>query len=61
MIKEILTLKETAAYLRVNPRTIHGMVEANEIPYFRVGNRYRFLKSRLIQWMWDKTNKGEPH
>ena len=61
MIKEILTLKETAQYLRVHPRTIHRMVVANKLPHFRVGTRYRFLKSVLIQWMWEKTNKGEPH
>lgn len=56
--KEILTLQEVAKYLRVNPRTIHRMIDAKKIPCFRVGNRYRFLKSILIQWVQDKAGKG---
>ena len=52
--KEILTLQDVAKYLRVNPRTVRRMIQAKKIPYFRIGNRYRFLKSILIQWVWDK-------
>lgn len=48
---EVLTLSETAAYLKLAERTIHRMIQRNEIPCARVGGQWRFLKSVLDDWL----------
>jgi len=48
---EILTLSETAAYLKLAERTIHRMIQRNEIPCVRVGGQWRFVKAVLDDWL----------
>ncbi|MFP4114711.1 MAG: PTS sugar transporter subunit IIA [Spirochaetota bacterium] len=48
---EVLTLSETAAYLKLGERTIHRMIQRSEIPCARVGGQWRFLKSVLDDWL----------
>jgi two-component system, response regulator, stage 0 sporulation protein F len=48
--KEYLTLKETAAYLRVHPITVRRWALAGEIPCFKVGKQWRFSASKIAEW-----------
>ena len=48
---EVLTLSEAAAYLKLAERTIHRMIQRNEIPCARVGGQWRFMKSVLDDWL----------
>jgi excisionase family DNA binding protein len=48
---EVLTLGEAAAYLKLADRTIHRMIQRNEIPCARVGGQWRFLRSVLDDWL----------
>ena len=50
---EILTLSETAEYLKVAEKTIQRMITANKIPCTRVGNQWRFIKSVLDDWLME--------
>lgn len=50
-LDEILTLSETAAYLKLAERTIHRMIQRNEIPCARLGGQWRFVKSVLDDWL----------
>ncbi len=48
---DILTLKEVAGYMRVNTATIYRLVRTGKIPAFRVGNRWRFRRSSIDEWL----------
>ena len=54
---EILTLRELAAYLRVNPRTVYRLLAERRVPAFRVGHAWRFRKRDIDEWM---ANGGTP-
>lgn len=46
----IFTLKELAAYLKVNPRTIYRLLLDGGMPGFRVGHAWRFRKESVDAW-----------
>ena len=50
-VDEILTLSETAVYLKLGERTVHRMIKRNEVPCVRVGSQWRFMKSVLDDWL----------
>ncbi|MFP4579484.1 MAG: PTS sugar transporter subunit IIA [Candidatus Sumerlaeia bacterium] len=45
-----LSVKETADFLDVSPRTIYRWLKEGSIPHSRVGSQYRFRKSDLQDW-----------
>jgi excisionase family DNA binding protein len=47
---EILTLKELAAYLKVNPRTVYRLLAERRLPAFRVGHAWRFRRAEVDAW-----------
>ncbi len=47
----VLTLSEAASYLKIGERTVHRMIQRNEIPCARVGGQWRFLRSVLDDWL----------
>ena len=55
---DILTVRETAKLLKVSEATIYRMVEKDEIPYIRVGEKIiRFSRSDLKRWL-DSSKMG---
>jgi len=56
---DILTLKEVAEYMRVNTATIYRLVRTGKIPAFRVGNRWRFRKTSIDEWLQSGEGKTE--
>ena len=48
---EVLTLGEAAAYLKLAERTVHRMIQREEIPCAKVGGQWRFMKSVLDDWL----------
>jgi excisionase family DNA binding protein len=46
----IFTLRELAAYLKVNPRTIHRLLSEGGLPGFRVGHAWRFRRESVDAW-----------
>lgn len=53
----ILTIKEVAAYLKVNERTVYRLAASGDIPAFKVGGSWRFRKDTLEQWIEQQSNK----
>jgi len=49
--RDILTINEAAAFLKVGKRTIYKLVQEGKIPAKKVLNKWRFEKKRLIQWI----------
>ena len=58
MDTEILTIKEVAEYLKVNERTIYRLANKGDIPAFKVGNIWRFERSKIAQWMEAKPQQS---
>ena len=56
---EILTLAETAEYLKVAEKTIQRMIAAHKIPCTRVGNQWRFIKSILDDWLMESMQEKD--
>ena len=50
--KEVLTLEEAAAFLRVSSDEI--TLELDSLPVFRIGNRLRIRRNRLLQWIEER-------
>jgi excisionase family DNA binding protein/PAS domain S-box-containing protein len=48
--KRLLTVKEVAAYLRVNQTTIYRLVRKSQIPSFKVGGDWRFNLDSIDEW-----------
>ncbi len=50
----LLTLKELAAYLSVNERTLLKLVSEGEVPGVKIGNQWRFRKAMIDAWLDDQ-------
>jgi excisionase family DNA binding protein len=47
----IMTVREVAKYLRMHEMTIYRMARHGEIPAYKVGNRWRFNRERIEEWL----------
>jgi excisionase family DNA binding protein len=47
----IMTVREVAGYLRMHEMTIYRMARHGEIPAYKVGNRWRFHRHRIEEWL----------
>jgi len=54
----IMTLKETAEFLRVSAFTVAQLCRQNKIPHIKIGKRYIFVKETLEDWLKNEM-KGE--
>ncbi|MBL0049665.1 MAG: helix-turn-helix domain-containing protein [Bacteroidetes bacterium] len=57
-VKEILTLKECAAYLDLAPQTIYGYTSNRLLPFIKRGKKLFFEKSKLEKWLQDGRHKS---
>ena len=48
---DVLTLAETAAYLRISEADVLRMIHEQALPARQVGIEWRFLKSAIQQWL----------
>ena len=46
-----MTVDEVAAFLRVNRKTIYQYATRQRIPHRKVGRRFLFSKSALMEWL----------
>tara|TARA_R110002049_G_scaffold102595_1_gene248245 strand:+ start:12843 stop:13019 length:177 start_codon:yes stop_codon:yes gene_type:complete len=58
MSDQIMTVKEVAAYLKVNERTVYRMATAGKIPGFKVGASWRFKHSEIEHWIKQQHNQS---
>ncbi|MFQ3588093.1 MAG: helix-turn-helix domain-containing protein [Fimbriimonadaceae bacterium] len=47
----VMTIREAAAYLRVNSNALEQMAENGEIPAFQIEGRWRFQRSTVDEWL----------
>ena len=49
--REVMNIRQASQYLGVSPDTLYKYVGEQKIPAFKLGNRWRFKRSRLDEWM----------
>jgi len=57
--REVMNIRQASEYLGVSPDTLYKYVGENKIPAFKLGNRWRFKKSKLDEWMEEKSGEAE--
>jgi excisionase family DNA binding protein len=50
-LEHVLTLRDVAAYLKVDDRTIYRLAQAKKMPAFKVGGTWRFRKGDIDAWI----------
>ena len=50
----VLTVEETAEFLRLNPKTVHAAINAGEIPARKVRKRTLVFREALLKWLRSK-------
>ena len=57
--REVMNSRQASQYLGVSPDTLYKYVGEQSIPAFKLGNRWRFKKSKLDQWMEEKSSQTD--
>ena len=50
-MSDILTLKETAEYLRVSRQTVYNVIKDRRIKAYKVGREWRFFRSNIMEYL----------
>ncbi len=56
----MLSVKEVSELLSVTEKTVYRWINANTIPYTRVGNQYRFSREDILAWSMRSGRKPGP-
>lgn len=56
--KGVMTAKEAAEYLGLSLPTLYRYIWQDKIPCFRLGNRWRFQREILDQWIHERIMVG---
>jgi PTS system nitrogen regulatory IIA component len=54
MDDRLMTVRQLAAYLRLNERTVLKLVQEGALPGVKVGNQWRFRKAMIDTWLDDQ-------
>ena len=54
----LMTVRETAQYLRLNQMTIYKLAQQGKIPASKIGGNWRFKKDVLDRWMFEQSRTG---
>ena len=50
-IREVMDIRQASSYLGISPDSLYKYASEGFIPAFKLGNRWRFKKSRIDDWM----------
>jgi len=54
---KIMTLEETAKYLKIGKSTLYKMAREGKIPAVKIANQWRFRKEDIDKWLQEIRNK----
>src|SRR5208337_4915554 len=54
LVDRLMTVRQLAAYLNLNERTVLKLVSEGELPGVKIGNQWRFRKAMLDAWLDDQ-------
>ena len=55
-----MTATEVAAYLRIHRSTVYRLLRNNQLPAFKIGSDWRFVRESIDKWMADRQQKMSP-
>jgi len=58
--REVMNIRQASQYLGVSADTLYKYVAEGRIPAFKLGNRWRFMKALLDEWMARQSRTPEP-
>jgi excisionase family DNA binding protein len=58
-LREVMNIRQASQYLGISSDTLYKYVNEQEIPGFKLGNRWKFRKSLLDRWMDEKSAAHE--
>ena len=50
-VREVMDIRQASDYLGISPDSLYKYASENVIPAFKLGNRWRFKRSLLENWM----------
>jgi excisionase family DNA binding protein len=50
-LREVMDIRQASDYLGISPDTLYKYASDGFVPAFKLGNRWRFKRSRLDEWM----------
>ena len=53
----IMTIEETAKYLKIGKSTLYKMAREGKIPAVKIANQWRFRKEDIDKWLQEIRNK----
>ena len=61
-VREVMDIRQASDYLGISPDTLYKYASEGFVPAFKLGNRWRFKRSRLDEWMDQQSerNTAEP-
>lgn len=57
--REVMNIRQASQYLGISPDTLYKYVSEETIPAFKLGNRWKFKKSILDNWMENQSLSSE--
>src|SRR5580765_2896079 len=57
-IREVMDIRQASDYLGISPDTLYKYASEGFVPAFKLGNRWRFKRSRLNDWMDQQSSGG---
>ena len=55
---QLMTVKELAQVLNVQPSWVYAKVASGDIPHLHVGRYPRFLLAEVIEWLKARSGRG---
>jgi excisionase family DNA binding protein len=56
-VREVMDIRQASDYLGISPDTLYKYASEGFVPAFKLGNRWRFKRSRLDEWMDQKSDQ----
>jgi len=57
----MLTVKELAHYLRLNPSTVYRLLREKKLPGFKIGESWRISLEHIEQWQREQAGATRTH
>jgi excisionase family DNA binding protein len=58
VVREVMDIRMASDYLGISPDTLYKYASDGFVPAFKLGNRWRFKRSRLDGWMDQQSSEG---
>jgi excisionase family DNA binding protein len=58
VVREVMDIRMASDYLGISPDTLYKYASDGFVPAFKLGNRWRFKRSRLDDWMDQQSSEG---